>query len=101
MRKSTFSETQIVEILKDAESGVPVAELLRKHGISKARFFKWRSKYGGTTVAARLNLPRRTTRRIPRRVRQPLIAPPALNATRALDFMGDALCDVRPSAASP
>ena len=43
MRKSKFSETQIVEILKDAESGVPVAELLRKHGVSKATFFKWRS----------------------------------------------------------
>jgi putative transposase len=51
MRKSRFSETQIVEILKDAESGVPVADLLRKHGISKATFFKWRSKYGGATVA--------------------------------------------------
>jgi putative transposase len=51
MRNSKFSETQIVEILKDAESGVPVAELLRKHGISKATFFKWRSKYGGATVA--------------------------------------------------
>jgi len=51
MRKSKFSETQIVEILKDAESGVPVAELLRKHGVSKATFFKWRSKCGGATVA--------------------------------------------------
>ncbi len=51
MRKSKFSETQIVGILKDAESGVPVADLLRKHGVSKATFFKWRSKYGGATVA--------------------------------------------------
>jgi putative transposase len=51
MRKSKFTETQIVEILKDAESGVPVADLLRKHGVSKATFFKWRSKYGGATVA--------------------------------------------------
>jgi putative transposase len=51
MRKSRFSETQIVEILKDAESGVPVADLLRKHGISKATFFKWRSKYGGASVS--------------------------------------------------
>ena len=50
MRKSRFSETQIVEMLKDAESGVPVADLLRKHGVSKATFFKWRSKYGGATV---------------------------------------------------
>jgi len=51
MRKSKFTETQIVGILKDAESGVPVADLLRKHGVSKATFFKWRSKYGGATVA--------------------------------------------------
>src|SRR6478735_7343504 len=51
MRKSKFSETQIVEILKDAEGGIPVADLLRKHGISKATFFKWRSKYGGASVA--------------------------------------------------
>ena len=51
MRKSKFSETQIVGILKDAESGVPVADLLRKRGVSKATFFKWRSKYGGATVA--------------------------------------------------
>jgi putative transposase len=51
MRKSKFTETQIVAILKDAESGVAVADLLRKHGISKATFFKWRSKYGGATVS--------------------------------------------------
>ena len=51
MRKSKFSETQIVAMLKDAESGVPVADLLRKHGVSKATFFKWRSKYGGASVA--------------------------------------------------
>jgi putative transposase len=51
MRKSKFSETQIVAMLKNAESGVPVADLLRKHGVSKATFFKWRSKYGGATVS--------------------------------------------------
>jgi putative transposase len=51
MRKSKFSETQIVAILKDAESGVPVADLIRKHGVSKARFFKWRSRYGGASVS--------------------------------------------------
>ena len=51
MRKSKFSESQIVGILKEAESGVPVADLLRQHGISRTTFFKWRSKYAGASVA--------------------------------------------------
>ena len=51
MRKLKFSETQIVGILKDAEAGVAVNDLLRTHGISRATFFKWRSKYGGASVS--------------------------------------------------
>jgi putative transposase len=51
MRKSKFSESQIVGILKEADAGVPVADLLRKHGLSKATFFKWRSKYAGASIA--------------------------------------------------
>lgn len=47
MRKSKFSESQIVSILKEADSGIPVAEILRNHGVSAATFYKWRSKYGG------------------------------------------------------
>ena len=42
-----FSDAQIMGILKQAESGVPVSELCREHGISSASFYKWRAKFGG------------------------------------------------------
>ena len=47
MRKSKYSEHQIVGALKRAEAGVPVKDLCRKLGISSATFYQWRSKYGG------------------------------------------------------
>ncbi len=50
MRKSKFSESQIVAILKEGESGLAVAELCRKHGISAATYYNWKSKYAGVSV---------------------------------------------------
>ncbi len=56
MRKSKWSVESIISILKEAESGVPVAELCRKHGMTDAAFYGWRKRYGGMEVkdAARL-----------------------------------------------
>jgi putative transposase len=47
MKKSKFSDSQIMAILKQSESGIPVPELCREHGMSSATFYKWRAKYGG------------------------------------------------------
>ena len=47
MKKSRFSESQIVSILKEVESGMKVDDVCRKHGISTATYYSWKSKYGG------------------------------------------------------
>lgn len=50
MKRSRFSEEQIIGILKEHQAGMSAADLCRKHGISDATFYKWRSKYGGMEV---------------------------------------------------
>ena len=47
MKKSRYSEAQIVSSLSEAENGVPVPKLCRTHGMTSAAFYKWRSKFGG------------------------------------------------------
>lgn len=47
MKRSRFTEEQIIGILREQEAGVPVADLCRKHGLSSPTFYKWKAKYGG------------------------------------------------------
>jgi putative transposase len=51
MKKSRYTDSQIISILKQAEAGTPVTELCREHGMSDATFYKWRSKFGGMDVS--------------------------------------------------
>ena len=51
MKRSRFTEEQIIGILREQETGVPVADLCRKHGLSSPTFYKWKAKYGGLGVS--------------------------------------------------
>ena len=51
MKRSRFSEEQIIAILKEQEAGMATAEVCRRHGISSPTFYKWKSKYGGLEVS--------------------------------------------------
>jgi len=61
VKKSRFSEAQIIAVLKEHEAGVKTADLCRKHGISSATLYAWKSKFGGLEISVRffLSLSRR------------------------------------------
>ena len=70
MKRKQFTEEQIIGILKEAEAGLKVADLIRKHGIAEGTFYRWRAKYGGMEVsdAKRLKQMEEENRRLKRLV---------------------------------
>jgi putative transposase len=51
MKRSRFTEEQIIAVLREQEAGVPTAEICRKHGVSSATFYKWKAKFGGLEIS--------------------------------------------------
>lgn len=70
MKRKRFTTEQIIKILKEAELGIKITELCRKHGISEQTFYNWRNKYGGMDIseAKRLKLMQDENRRLKRLV---------------------------------
>ena len=82
MKKSRYSEEQIVGILKESEDGVPTGELCRKHGISEQTYYRWKSKYGGLSVseAQRLKQLEEENRKLKQMVAELMLDKQALQA---------------------
>lgn len=80
--KKRFSEEQIIGFLKEAEAGIPVKELCRKHGFSDASFYTWRSKFGGMDVsdAKRLKVMEQENARLKKLLAETMLDKEALEA---------------------
>jgi putative transposase len=88
MRKSRFSEEQIIGVLKEHQAGLAVAEICRRHGISDATFYTWRSKYGGLEVseARRLKALEEENRKLKKLLAEQMLDPATLREMLAKNF---------------
>ena len=82
MKTSRYTEAQILAILRQAEGGMPVAELCREHGMSTAAFYKWRAKYGGMDASLISQM-----KAMARAIGTPLVRAPMARENRRLKRM--------------
>jgi len=88
MRKSRFTEEQIIKALKEHAAGLSVSDVCRKHGVSDATFYKWRSRYGGMEVsdARRLKALEEENRRLKKLLAETMLDASTLKEMLAKNF---------------